>query len=1217
MTSNNNHEGIIKSILVKQDCDKNSKIVLVDQTTDTFKQYVDNAYKAIHNHHSSETGRSENFPNKHQSSTTRGNVCYGVQRKNENSNIHSVEEFSNVYVVNSSNQPSDYLKWQKLIDLSMNPFTAGKLSDEVQKQPIVNDLITESDVDEVTMMKIKLAFINTPPCLVNDTKNSATDSYGITSKQYVKFILDVFDILKKTDITEAQTESAGGTHTKRDALATKISKVLGHIMEKWHEEFKSRHTDEVEYISIDRLGRKSNITTKTFKQAFRHQVSIIVATLFTAIKTEDVFSHHCNPIKWSFERITPKHKPTIEIKTATGLPSKIELTQLLSIKKTKRDNDDVRIVMAEKLAKIHEEEATKITDADKKKLFTDVVVPGVKDYVTKYFTHNLLRDHTAGISSIKTLLADTKPDSLFGELLDKLHDEAKQALECKKMSEATIEVESDGEDVILPICSHKVKVIEPPSFSEDCRNIHKFNPPIYRLETHGDFIDFMEGTALRYIRKFPQMTYKDRGIAIWWVLKSDRQKNTFMKTFGKFLNNVALTNEKEFQNLYVMVSRKLFPEQDKTPIDYQNLMTDRDWLIQSEDEDFDELLDRIRDCLENAYPNEHMSDVNRVRLADAYYQALRDRFYQKYIDEHLYDEFFNKGKINHVVTQLNKKKRMRLEQKKRKENNILNVNAVLKNETNQSKKHQSRQGFRLGNPENVRLKNGQHDHEHVRQDVSYVENNYNKKNDARNFKTRDYPQSRNRGNYKSYENTPREQNQNYRGHNSNTNKPALSDLKKEIMFLTRNKNINPKGGFWISEDQIDSKVKNSPGFDIRNFVPEKQYKMTVDQALRNLEDKQERNQNSRAKAVRTRQNRRKSQSSFRRKNVVINRREVNQVTSNLFRISSEITMQILKLSKENCEVPEAPVQETDSYKVMIGCGDRSSQTTVKAIIDSGAGVNLAGAGIYQKLKQYGTFMKTEELTSVPKLRGASSDQLNVSGALTLDINIGKRTTYKNCRVLVSDSVPSNFFVLGTEFLTDLKHQLSFLFSPLFHRSDCENSGKNQIFDSCTEDCAVTTNSMILNPSSTLDCDIVNFIPNSSSYVRFLEYHQDPADSEENVLALGTFDTSKNQALKMRFVTDRKISVLPNSMQAISVKPQEETWNPNTERFVWTDMAKHDQNILVLAEPTSFLEKSGLMNSETEEAVYSVADNVFMVKNHSSKEFQIGDGTAVANIYIIV
>jgi hypothetical protein len=218
-----------------------------------------------------------------------------------------------------------------------------------------------------------------------------------------------------------------------------------------------------------------------------------------------------------------------------------------------------------------------------------------------------------------------------------------------------------------------------------------------------------------------------------------------------------------------MVSRKLFPEQDKTPIDYQNLLRDRDWLIQSEDEDFDELLDRIRDCLENAYPNEHMSDVNRVRLADAYYQALRDRFYQKYIDEHLYDEFFLKGKINHVVTQLNKKKRMRLEQKKRKENNILNVNSVSKKEADQPKKNQSRQGFRLGKPENVRLKKGQ-------QDVGYVGNNYNKRPDTRNLRTRDYSQNRSRI----------------------SNKPVISDLKKEIMFLTRNKNINPKGGFWIS-----------------------------------------------------------------------------------------------------------------------------------------------------------------------------------------------------------------------------------------------------------------------------------------------------------------------------------------------------------------------------------------------------------------------------------
>ena len=48
----------------------------------------------------------------------------------------------------------------------------------------------------------------------------------------------------------------------------------------------------------------------------------------------------------------------------------------------------------------------------------------------------------------------------------------------------------------------------------------------------------------------------------------------FMKSFGKYLNSVSLSSEKEFQNLYVQVSRKLFPEQDKTPIDYQNQLRD-------------------------------------------------------------------------------------------------------------------------------------------------------------------------------------------------------------------------------------------------------------------------------------------------------------------------------------------------------------------------------------------------------------------------------------------------------------------------------------------------------------------------------------------------------------------------------------------------------------------------------------------------------------------
>ena len=1158
-------------------------------------------------HHSPETGRSKNCPVKQKSSTKRENLVYS-SNKNENSFLNT--QFRNVYVINSSNNSGEYIKWQQLINLHLTAFTAGSLPAEVEKQMAIAD-ISDSVVDEATMTLIKTAFIVTPPSFVNDKKSIHTDTYGITSAEYVKFIVDVFNALNHKDITEAKKDSDEGKDEKKKALIKKISEVIGEIMEKWDTSFKSNYEDEVEYNQIDKKGKKSNVK-KNFKQAWRHQLAIFWATLFGCIKSEKAYTDHCTPIKWNFERIFPKNKTTTEIKIEAGLPSKMELAQLLTLKKTKSGNDETRIVLAEKIAKIQGEEASKITDADKKNSYMKIVIPGIKDYVTKFFTHKLVRDNTSGVSSMISLLKDAKSDSLFLDFLEKIYNEAAQALECKKLSDTVIEIESDGEDVVIPICSHKVKLLEPPSFSEYCKSIHKFSPPIYRAETYGDFIDFIEGPALRYIRKFPQMSFMDRGIAIWWVLKSDRLKNTFMKHFGKYLTEFALSNEKEFQNLYVQVSRKLFPEQDKTPVDYQHQLSDLDWLTQTDDEDFDELLDRIKDCLENAYPNEHMSDVNRIRLADSFYAALKDKFYQKYIDEYHYDDYFKKGKINHVVTQLNKKKQVRLEQSRRKQHfHSQNVNSVSRNSKHQSKNFSQSRDFRLGNSENVRLKQDGK----PSKNVSYVNQNNYQRNQKHDSTEHRQPEGRypNRNHGTSYQKNG--------ARHSHSGSAEISELKKEIIFLTRNKNINPKGGHWIELDQIDPKVTNSPGFDIRNFVPEKQYKNTVAQALTNIGARTERMKNSRDQAVRTRRNRRKSQSSFRRKNVVVNRREVNQVSSNVFRISSETTMHILKLSRDDNEVSNGSTTEIDSYKIMVGCGDRHKQTTVRAIIDSGAGVNLIGSGVYQKLKVYGTFKEIDDLASVPKLRGASSDKLNVTGELSLDINIGKRTTYKNCRILVSDSVPSNFFVLGTEFLTDLKQQLSFLLTPVFHRCDCENTVLNQIIDSCTDDCAITTNSMVLNPMSSLDCDIVNFIPNSSSYVRFLENIGDLVDdgSEENTsatLRFGTYEAPKNQALKMRFVTDTKINVAPNSMQAVAVKPQEESWNQSTNEFVWADMTKDDQNVLVLAEPTRFLEKSGLMNAETEEAIYSVADNVFMIKNHTDESFQIGVGTAVANIYLM-
>ena len=102
-----------------------------------------------------------------------------------------------------------------------------------------------------------------------------------------------------------------------------------------------------------------------------------------------------------------------------------------------------------------------------------------------------------------------------------------------------------------------------------------------------------------------------------------------MKSFGKYLNDITLSNEKDFQNLYVQVSKKLFPEQEKTPVDFQKRLSDGEWLKQRDQETFDELLDRISECFENAYPNEHKSDVNRFNLATKFYCALSDRYYKE------------------------------------------------------------------------------------------------------------------------------------------------------------------------------------------------------------------------------------------------------------------------------------------------------------------------------------------------------------------------------------------------------------------------------------------------------------------------------------------------------------------------------------------------------------------------------------------------------------
>jgi hypothetical protein len=146
-------------------------------------------------------------------------------------------------------------------------------------------------------------------------------------------------------------------------------------------------------------------------------------------------------------------------------------------------------------------------------------------------------------------------------------------------------------------------------------------------------------------------------------------------------------------------------------------------------------------------------------------------------------------------------------------------------------------------------------------------NNYNQhrsdshKNQRKQFQNNSggHKQSQRRnhgyGNFEPWDNTRRTA-----GGDQNLDRNSPTDLKREITFLTRNKNLKPNGGYWVELSQIDDRIANAPGFDIRNYIPEKQWQTTVNQAKNNLFAK--------------------------KRNVVVNTREINRVRANLYTISA-------------------------------------------------------------------------------------------------------------------------------------------------------------------------------------------------------------------------------------------------------------------------------------------------------------------------------------------
>ena len=601
------------------------------------------------------------------------------KRKSENrprivfhSKTRGAKDRRRVLVINTTTDNVEYAKWIAIANLVMSDaYVKTDLKPAIEKLPCVIEVIDQSNLDEDDLDELHKTAISSPPAFVNDDckPDIMTDPLGIKSSEYVKTIKEIFQTLTAPKITEAQGKAA-----KRTELITAIATVIANFLDTVFVATKSGHQDDVTYNLRTRKSTDMKLS-KTGKNGLKHQLTITLATIFTCIKDKSKYELH-GRLAWTFDRMYPKMKKLVDIKVDAEMPSSIDIVIILNSKKSQRDIQEARILMGEKLLTIGNAEVAKITVEEDKKSYTTQVLPEVKKYVEKHFKNTLRKDDASGITAIRSVLTSISAASRILEILTFLHDEASRAMDMKALTEVLDDNNSDGEDVILPVCNHKVKLIEPPSFSEACRTVHKFSPPTYLEEKHGDFIDFIEGTAMAYIRKFPSMSYADKGIAIWWLFRSDRQKNMYMKYFGKFLNDISINSDKEFQNLYVQVSKKMFPEQIKTPLYYQDLLNDPQWLLQRDGEVFDELLERLKDCLENAFPNEHTSDVNRVRLADTFYRALNNRFYQKYIDEHHYEDFFYKGKMNHVITQLNKKKKIRMEQKRRNEHHVTSVKII-------------------------------------------------------------------------------------------------------------------------------------------------------------------------------------------------------------------------------------------------------------------------------------------------------------------------------------------------------------------------------------------------------------------------------------------------------------------------------------------------------------------------------------------------------------
>jgi len=312
---------------------------------------------------------------------------------------------------------------------------------------------------------------------------------------------------------------------------------------------------------------------------------------------------------------------------------------------SEHERNDAYKLLVEQFTTIQNSEENSISDSDKKEQYTNIAAPGVKDFIRRCFRNELNQNCVTGIATTNVVLKSCYDSSEFIEALEYVRSQASKLPVAMDIS-AALQLEAD-----VPVSavepSYETSLLEPPTFPTK----RKFSPPLY--DTSRNWISYIELRAIPYFLTH-SLSFSERACALWHCLPTVNHRNRYMRIFGSYLTANIIKTRGDFENLYRKVGETFWPEQTRLPQDFEKMLNNPNFTRQKFEENYEDLVSRLKRTFRQAYPNAHDSDTNKLKLCELVFKGIRDRWLKELLFKEHYDIVFETGEINKMLEIMNK-----------------------------------------------------------------------------------------------------------------------------------------------------------------------------------------------------------------------------------------------------------------------------------------------------------------------------------------------------------------------------------------------------------------------------------------------------------------------------------------------------------------------------------------------------------------------------------